>query len=280
MQQARTMENYLCVTCGTQYPASERPPASCSICQDDRQYVNPSGQQWTTLAEARTTHRNSFARLAPGIATLSTEPKLGIGQHAHLLDTSAGLILWDLVAYLDDATVAEVRRRGQVIAIAISHPHFFTTMADWSRALGGVPIYLHEAHRPWVMRPDPAIHYFDGESLEVAPGVRVLRCGGHFPGSSVLHWADAPDAGGGTGALFTGDTISIVADRRYVTFMYSYPNSVPLDARTIHHIADVVRQLPFGALYDAWDSVAGDPHAAVERSAARYIAHVTDNAAR
>jgi glyoxylase-like metal-dependent hydrolase (beta-lactamase superfamily II) len=274
-----SMEHYLCVTCGTQYPASERPPGACAICQDDRQYVNPNGQQWTTLAMAAGHHANAFQELAPGITAIATEPKLGIGQRAHLLHIAAGLILWDLVAYLDAATIAEVRQRGQVVAIAISHPHFFTTMVEWSRALGDVPIHLHEANRRWVMRPDPAIRYFDGESLELAPRVRVLRCGGHFPGSSVLHWADARDADGGAGALFTGDTIKVAADRRYVTFMYSYPNSIPLDAATVRHIAETVRPLPFTALYDGWDQVAGDGHEAVARSAERYIAHLTGQAA-
>jgi glyoxylase-like metal-dependent hydrolase (beta-lactamase superfamily II) len=149
-------------------------------------------------------------------------------------------------------------------------------MVEWSRALGDVPIHLHESHRPWVMRPDPAVRYFAGESLDLAPGVRVLRCGGHFPGSSVLHWADAPDGG----ALFTGDTIKVVADRRFVTFMYSYPNSIPLDADTVSHIAETVRPLAFRTLYDGWDVVAGDAHQAVGRSAERYVAHVTGAATR
>jgi hypothetical protein len=268
------MEHYLCVTCGMQYPASDEPPAACPICQDDRQYVNPEGQQWTTLAEAAGRYANTFHEIAPGIAAVETDPKLGIGQRAYLLQTDAGLILWDLVAYLDEQTVEEVGRRGKVIAIAISHPHFFTTMVEWSRALGGVPIYLQAEHRPWVMRPDPAIRYFEDESVELATGVRVLRCGGHFPGSSVLHWADARDAQGGAGALLSGDSIKVAADRRFVTFMYSYPNSIPLDAATVRHIAATVRPLRFAALYDGWTQVAGDPEASVAKSVERYIAHV------
>lgn len=275
-----TTQHYLCVTCGTQYPASAQPPDGCLICQDDRQYINPAGQQWTTLAQAHESgrHANSFHELAPGITTISTQPKLGIGERAHLLQTAHGLILWDLIAYLDDATVAEIRRRGQVRAIAISHPHFYTTMVEWSHALGDVPIWLHEANRPWVVRPDPAIRYFTEDAVELAPGVRVLCCGGHFPGSAVLHWADARDAEGRAGALFTGDTIKVVADRRFVTFMYSYPNSIPLDAATVRHIAETVRPLQFAALYDGWDTVAGDAHEAVARSAERYIAHLTGEA--
>ncbi|MGH2504692.1 MAG: MBL fold metallo-hydrolase, partial [Ktedonobacterales bacterium] len=190
---------WLCVTCGTQYPTEDAPPTHCAICQDDRQYVNPAGQQWATLARLRGAHANSFGELAPGITTISTTPRLGIGQRAHLLQTPAGNLLWDCVAYLDDANIAEVKARGGLAAIAISHPHFFTTMVDWSQAFGGVPIYLHADHRPWVMRPDPAIHYFTEESVEPLPGLRVIRLGGHFSGSAALHWPAAE----GAGALFT-----------------------------------------------------------------------------
>ena len=41
---AQRVEHYLCVTCGTQYPASDEPPATCPICEDPRQYVPFDGQ--------------------------------------------------------------------------------------------------------------------------------------------------------------------------------------------------------------------------------------------
>ncbi|HLJ80534.1 MAG TPA: MBL fold metallo-hydrolase [Ktedonobacterales bacterium] len=269
------MESYLCVTCGTEYPPSESAPAHCPICEDDRQYINPQGQQWTTLAAEQGKHHNSFTAIAPGITTIATEPKLGIGERAHLIETGQGNVLWDLVAYLDDATIAELRARGGVSAIAISHPHFYTTMGAWSRALGNAPIYLHRDNEPWVMYPSPAIHYVESDTLEIVPGATLLRCGGHFPGSSVLHWRSDMD---GQGALFTGDTIKVVADRRWVTFMYSYPNTVPLDEQTVRHIAATVEPLAFAELYDGWDTVAGDAKEAVRRSAERYIAHLRGTA--
>ncbi len=264
---------YLCVTCGTQYPVEDAAPARCPICDDERQYVNPHGQQWTTLAQLRGAHANSFVELAPGITAISTLPKVGIGQRAHLLQTPAGNVLWDCVAYLDDATIAEIQKRGGLVAIAISHPHFFTTMVDWSRAFGGVPIYLHADHRAWVVRPDPVIHYFEGESVEPLWGMRVIHLGGHFPGSAVLHW---PAAAAGAGALFTGDTIKVVADPRWVTFMYSYPNDIPLGPSAIRRIVAGVEPLAFTRLYDGWEMAQGDAHAAVLRSAERYLAHIAE----
>ncbi len=264
------MECSICITCGTQYPASDTPPVHCPICEDDRQYVNPQGQQWTTLAALQGSHTNTFSAIAPGITAISTAPTVGIGQRAYLLQTERGTILWDCVAYLDEATVRAIRAQGVPTAIAISHPHFYTTMVEWSRALGDVPIYLHADNQPWVMRPDKAIHFWEGERFALLSGVTLVRCGGHFPGSSVLHWQRAYD---NRGALFTGDTIKVVADPRWVTFMYSYPNSIPLDEPAVRRIVASIEPLPFAQLHDGWTSVTGDAKAAVARSAERYITH-------
>ena len=43
---------------------------------------------------------------------------------------------------LDPATIALINGLGSLKAIAISHPHFYTTMVEWSRAFGGIPIPL------------------------------------------------------------------------------------------------------------------------------------------
>jgi hypothetical protein len=268
------MEHFICITCGTQYPASVVAPANCPICEDDRQYVNPNGQQWTTLAEMQAKHTNTLIEADPGITAIRTEPSFAIGQQAHLIQTAAGNLLWDCISYLDDATVSEVRRRGGIAAIAISHAHFYSSMVEWSRAFDA-PIYLHADNRPWVMRPDDAIQFWDGTAKEVLPGLTVVRCGGHFPGSSVLHW---PGGASGQGALFTGDTIYVVSDTRYVSFMYSYPNLIPLNAQAVRGIVAAVEPYSFDRLYSAWSgkSVAKDAKAAVRRSADRYVDHIRD----
>jgi hypothetical protein len=43
------MPNFICATRGTQHAASDQPPATCAICEDARQYIKVTGQQWTTL---------------------------------------------------------------------------------------------------------------------------------------------------------------------------------------------------------------------------------------
>ena len=79
-----------------------------------------------------------------------------IGQRALLVRTDGGNLLWDCVATLDAATVTLIKALGGIKAIAISHPHFYTTMVEWARAFD-CPIHLNAADRDWVMRPDPAI---------------------------------------------------------------------------------------------------------------------------
>ena len=267
------MDNYVCITCGTQYPASPSAPAHCPICEDDRQYINQNGQRWTTLAALRRDHSNGFAEVDSGITAIRTAPIFAIGQQAHLIQTPAGNVLWDCISFLDDATVAEVKRRGGIVAIAISHPHFYSSMIEWSRAFDA-PIYLHADNRPWVMRPDEAIRFWEGDAKELLPGLTVVRCGGHFPGSSALHWAGGA---AGHGALFTADTINVVADRRYVSFMYSYPNQIPLNASAVRGIVAAVEPYAFDRIYGGWPGsiVAEDAKAAVRRSAERHIAHIT-----
>jgi hypothetical protein len=266
------MENYICITCGTQYPASSAAPTDCPICQDDRQYINQNGQQWTTLADLRHDHANELNEIDSGITAIRTTPGFAIAQQAQLIQTPAGNVLWDCISFLDDPTIAEVRQRGGIAAIAISHPHFYSSMIEWSHAFDA-PIYLHADNRPWVMRPDEAIKFWEGDTYDLLPGLTLVRCGGHFPGSSALHWAEGA---GGKGALFPADTINVVADRRYVSFMYSYPNQIPLNARTVRGIVAAVEPYTFDRIYGSWPGsiVAEDAKAAVRRSADRYIEHI------
>src|SRR5207302_3695319 len=146
----------------------------------------------------------------PGLTGIRTEPEFAIGQRALLVQTAQGNILWDSISYLDDATIEAVRRLGGISAITISHPHFYSSMVEWARAFDA-PVRLHAANRAFVQRPDAAIEYWEGDTLALNSEVTLIRCGGHFPGSTVLHWAAGA---GGRGVLLTGDTIYVVSDRR------------------------------------------------------------------
>jgi len=263
------MDTWICSTCGTQFPPREAAPDDCPICQDERQYVGRQGQQWTTLTRMRADgFRNELRELEPGLSEIHTTPKFAIGERALLLRTDEGNVLWDCISFLDDDTVAAVRARGGIAAIAISHPHYYTTMVEWAERFDA-RVYLHEADRAWAMRPSDRIVFWGGEEHPLVPGVTLARLGGHFDGGTVLHWAAGAD---GRGALLTGDIVDVVADRRWVSFMYSYPNLIPLPAAEVRRIGAAVARYDFDRIYGAWAdaTVERDAKEAVARSVERY----------
>lgn len=261
---------YLCETCGTQHAPSLAPPPGCAICLDDRQYVPPHGQRWTTLAALRRQHRNLLCALEPGLTGLRTEAPFAIHHQGYLVDTGEGQVLWDANALADEDTAAAILRRGPVAALAYSHPHFYTSMVEWSRLLGA-PIYLHAADAAWIARPDPAITLWEGKSPRLPGGLTLVHTGGHFPGSQCLWW---PGGAAGKGALFAGDDPSVCSDRRHVTFMHSFPNHVPLGPAAATRVAAALAACSFDRLY-GWRPglvIESGAAAAVERSLARHLA--------
>ena len=268
------MEAYICKTCGVQHTPSEKPPQNCSICEDDRQWVPRQGQAWTTLDEMRKSdYENTIREQEPGLIGIGTTPSFAIGQRALLVQTPNGNVLWECISYIDEKTIEAVNALGGIDAITMCHPHFYDSMVEWSYAFGKVPIYLPALDRQWVMRPDPVVQFFDTPTLELLPGVMAILCGGHFDGSTALHWAQGAD---GRGVLMTGDTLQVTSDRKWVSFLYSYPNMIPLSPTKVRQIADTVLQYDFARVYGiAWDRVIEqDGKAAIERSAERYIQRV------
>jgi hypothetical protein len=264
------MDAFICQTCGIQYSPSSTPPGFCKICTEERQYVPPSGQLWTTLPQLRLTHMPTVREEA-GLIGFGTCPTFGIGQRALLVRSRAANVLWDCISLLDAASVHILNGLGGLQAIAISHPHFYTAMVEWSHAFGGIPVYVHAADREWIMRPDPCLVIWDGETREIASGLVLIRCGGHFAGGTVMHWAAGA---GGRGALFSGDLLQVVADRTHVGFMRSYPNFMPLGAAAVRRVAAKVAPFSFDAIYGAfWDRViATGAKRAIAASVERHLA--------
>jgi hypothetical protein len=261
---------WICVRCGVQYAEAQAPPARCAICDEEREAVGWDGQRWTTLEDLRTGHRNVVREEGPGLVGIGTEPSFAIGQRALLVRAAGGNVLWDCISLVDDETLAAVEKLGGLTAIAASHPHLYGSVVEWSRAFGGVPAYLHVDDRAWLMRPDPCIVFWTGESCELERGVTLHRVGGHFPGSAIIHWADACD---GRGAILSSDSVDVAEDRRFVSFMYSFPNQIPLGPSAIRHIQAALEPLEFEQIYGGWWGrvVTSDGKRAVQRSAERYL---------
>ncbi len=142
-------------------------------------------------------------------------------------------------------------------------------MVEWSRAFDGVPIYVQALDQAWVMRPDPAIVNWQGETKKLPGGLTLIRCGGHFDGAAVLHW---PAGAEGHGALLTGDPIHVTADH-HVSFMYAYPNLIPLSAAEVSRVVESVEPFAFDRIYGGWfwTRIEEDAKNIVAKSATRYV---------
>src|SRR5919206_1429521 len=125
------MPYFICVTCGTQFADTQTQPDACPVCEDERQYLPPEGQQWTTLDVLQQDHANRIEEIEPGLTGIGTEPSFAIGQRALLVQREQGNILWDCISLIDDRTVSAIEERGGISAIAISHPHYYSSMVEW-----------------------------------------------------------------------------------------------------------------------------------------------------
>ncbi|KAL3464073.1 beta-lactamase-like protein [Aspergillus heterothallicus] len=269
----------ICSTCGTQFPTPSN-PASCKICDDPRQYVPPTGQSWTTLRALRASQSPSYANVftpdpihKDALLSIHTEPKQAIGQRAYLCRTgikrSSGLgtfnLLWDCITYIDDETVTKIKELGGIDAIVISHPHYYTAHLVWAQIFD-CPIYLSAEDEEWaVVRGERQVFFKGGElcfsgigswgsgvvgseKKEGQAELVVIKTGGHFPGSTVLWWKKLR-------TLLIADSIAVVPSARYwvdrspgtasFTFMWSYPNMIPLSADDVHVIWKAIRHTDF-----------------------------------
>jgi len=264
------MPVWTCVTCGTLYPDSEAPPESCAICLDGRQYVPAAGQRWTTIdrlvAEG---HRHALRSLEPGLVGIQTVPHFAIGQEALLVMTPEGNLLWDAVSLVDDLLIRVLRGLGGLRAIAVSHPHFYsgaTILAERT----GADVYLSASDREWLQRPSPTVTFVEEPARELFGGLTLLRLGGHFPGSQALLW---PRGAKGRGVLLSSDTVSVNEGGKSVSFMWSFPNKVPLPAEEVHRIGERLDLCDFDRIYGGWPGsvIHSGAKEAVRRSVQRYI---------
>ncbi len=202
----------------------------------------------------------------PGLIGIGVDPAFAIGQRALL----GGGVLWDCISLLDDESARAVEDAGGLHTIAISHPHYYASMVSWAERFDA-RVLLHEADREHVMRPSDRIELWSGERYPIDDERELIRLGGHFDGGTVCLWRAGA---GGRGALLSGDIVQVVADRDWMSFMYSYPNLIPLPAREVARIRDVLATLEFDRVYGAWwDAVVPrDARTKALRSADRYLA--------
>lgn len=80
-----------------------------------------------------------------------------------------------------------------------------------------------------------------------------------------------------TSTLLSGDVVMVIPDRRFVSFMWSYPNLIPLPAAEVQRIAKALEPWEFERILGAWWDrlVPGNGNEVVRRSADRYAAALT-----
>ena len=263
---------WICQTCGVQYESAASPPDGCHICLDERQYVPASGQAWTTPHDLERSHRLVIERMEAGVWSIHIDPPFAIGQRAFLIQTSDGNLLWDCVSLVTPAAVDRIRKLGGVRAIAVSHPHYYSAIADWSRAFDGAPVWLHEGDRAWLARRPDHLHFWSGSRHELFGGVSLVHSAGHFDGFQVAHWPDGAEA---RGVLFAGDQPQVCQDGKWVTFMYSYPNWMPLGPAAVRHVVSSLDGVLFDRLYGPFGRhLLADAKDVIARSARRYLSAI------
>ncbi|KAF7556766.1 hypothetical protein G7046_g6208 [Stylonectria norvegica] len=255
----------VCLTCGTQFPTSDRAAiTTCHICDDPRQYVLPSGQSFSTLGEIIETHKNEFTPDAADLRLtyISTSPKLAIGQRAILIKTPAGNVLWDCLTLLDEETIAQIKARGGLKAIVISHPHYYSTHVQWARAFG-CPVYLANEDKQWATMDSSHQALITETETEIeGTGIKAIKLGGHFPGSLVLlsdeHLMIAdtimttPSGLGNYDADATGTKRAKPPGLNTFSFLYSIPNYIPLSVDEMARMWAILRGYDFSITHGAF----------------------------
>ena len=260
------MERFVCVTCGTQFPdaddaAAERARSATTRASTSRSRAS-SGRRSPSCAPTTATRSGDEGALT------------GIGTEPHVRDRPARAarparranLLWDCVTLLDDATAAAVERRGGLAAIAISHPHYYSAMVEWAHRFD-CPV-LPARGRPRVghaARPrDRVLGGRDARPRRRAdadPLRRPLRR---------RHRA-APARRGRAAVAATSSRSSPTA--RWVCFMYSYPNLIPLPEAAVQAMARRARAVRVRARSTAPGGARSsrrDGAGIVRRSAERY----------
>jgi hypothetical protein len=260
---------FICTSCGTQYADSDLPPSSCPICCADGDPVPEP--RWTTLDAMRPRYQNLVQRLEPDLFSVRSIPAFSSGRRALLLRSAHGNILWGCVTLIDQPTIRTLRALGGLAAIAVSHPRHFASMIEWSRAFGGVPVYVHATSHRWVMRSERVVRLWEGNALGLLDEVTLIHVSTYNQGGTMLHW---PAGAGGGGALLTGDVIQVLAQRQRVGFLSNPRDLVPRAAECVRRLVSAVEPMSFEAVHDALadGSIEHDARAIVLRSAASYVA--------
>ena len=123
-----------------------------------------------------------------------------------------------------------------------------------------------------MLRPDPAIRFWQGETHDLGGGLTLIRCGGHYEGGQVLHWrerrraADRRHRAGDPGPPL----------RRLHVLVPEPDPAAGVEGASA--IAAALEPFAFDTIYGAWWDrfIERDGSGVVRRSADRYVRAVTE----
>ena len=251
-----TIKPLFCSTCGTKFVDQKNTSVNCPVCSNDRQYLPAKGQSWTKPEDLQNSFSNLITRINDNLYEIKTIPKFAIGQRAFLILTPNGNILWDCILLLNESTIAFNKSKGGLKAIAISHPHYYSSINDWAEVFN-CPVYIHQNDEEFIFTKGPNITLWEGGEKELWDSMKIKNIGGHFPGSSILI---VPFLSPG-GTILCGDTFYISPSKTHVSVMYSYPNFIPVSLSEIKRINGSMNNIPFDTLLGAFDNQKISPNA-------------------
>jgi len=259
--------NNICTACGTQFQTEKNSIELCPICTDERQSVPEKGQSWTNLNELQDTYGVIIKKLNETLYELKMAPSFAIGQRALLVITPGGNILWDCIALINEPAITFLKSKGGLKAIAISHPHYYTTMNEWASTFD-CPVYIHYNDEKWIYNRGIHIETWQGIEKELWDGMRLINIGGHFQGSSILY---VPFLSAG-GTVLCGDTFAISPSKKHIAIMYSYLNKIPLPVKEVQRIRKQMSGIAFDTIHGFWDfqNIYLDAKKILDDSLARY----------
>ncbi len=258
----------ICTACGTQYSSAEGIPGLCPICNDDRQFIPENGQNWIALNELADNYGVIAKKVNDTLYELRMTPSFAIGQRALLVLAPGGNILWDCIALLNEPTIAFIKSKGGLKAIAFSHPHYYATMNYWAGIFNCL-VYIHQNDEQWVYNKGSHVNLWAGTEKVLWDGIKIINTGGHFPGSCILHVPFLSPKG----AVLCGDTFAIAPSKRHISAMYSYPNRVPLPLHEMQRLKKQMEPIPFDTMYGyaAGQNIHLNAKELFESSLAKYI---------
>lgn len=231
---------YSCDNCGHWQRWFAEPP-SCPVCTDVRNALPDDGWAWTTPDDlAGRTAR--WAEVAPGVTGFWCEPQIGLGTTGWVLETDAGPVGWEGAGFYPPEALAELRRRGGLVALGASHVHGYGALWQLQDELAPPVLAIDVRDLAWtkafvVTWPTDARH-------ELAPGLVMHRSGGHFPGHAVLHDERR-------GILFVGDLLKVDLDGDRpvgLSCHKAYHAQIPLSHDEIREARALVERLDFEAV--------------------------------